>query len=173
MKRVCSWCQVYLGETDTAGVSTQAITHTICEGCAAKFFTDNPQHTLKNLLDKFSIPIMVVGSNAEVRCANQSALSLFNKNSEKIINRLAGNVIECANARKPGGCGNSDSCSGCVIRSAIEKTHATGKNQENATAHKTINTPLGKKKVRLVVSTEKINNIVLLKLNEVTEDFSV
>jgi hypothetical protein len=76
-------------------------------------------------------------------------------------------VLECAYARLPGGCGNTEHCKACTIRRTITTTHATGDGKVNVPAYQDIVTPGGIREVRFLISTEKVGNFVLLRIDEV------
>jgi len=58
--------------------------------------------------------------------SNDAARRLVDKPEEKIEGLLVGDIFECVHASQPGGCGGTEHCSRCTIRSCIEKTYATG-----------------------------------------------
>jgi hypothetical protein len=74
--------------------------------------------------------------------------------------------MECARARLPGGCGKTEHCKACAIRNTVMETHATGKAVEKREAYQLVITPRGETKMRLLISTEKINQVVLLRIDE-------
>jgi hypothetical protein len=137
------------------------VTHGICEDCS-RTLLEGDGRTLREFLDSLEEPVIVVDAERVVVGVNEPARSRLGRRVGENQRLLAGELIECRFAGLPGGCGNTPQCPGCSIRSAIAETHRTGHGVERvATAQKTI-----RGEIRLVVSTEKMGDLVLMRIDE-------
>ena len=142
------------------------ITHGICASCASKFFGDLGLD-LNTFLDSMGVPVVVVDSNVCIRAANGQARAFLQKDFSVIENYLGGDVFECLNAKQPGGCGHTVHCSGCAIRNTVTDTFQTGKSHHKVPAILNRETPDSCRKVALLISTEKVAGVVMLRIDEV------
>jgi len=165
MKAVCAWCNKVLEEIDDGN---DLITHGMCKPCAESLMSRRGQ-TLIHLLNRLDAPVVLVNSNAEVITCNDQASELLAKERRNIDGYLAGNVIECAHARLLEGCGNSIYCKTCTIRLSVHETYETGKSIEKRKAYINQATPDGENKVAFLISTQKVNDYVLLRIDDVLE----
>jgi hypothetical protein len=92
---------------------------------------------------------------------------MLGKGSPEIEGHKGGDVFECAYARLPEGCGNTIHCSGCTIRRTVMETHKTGKSSLRVPATLNRNDPEDPDKITLLISTEKIADVVLLRIDAV------
>jgi len=76
-------------------------------------------------------------------------------------------VFECANAKLPEGCGNTIHCSGCTIRRNVMDTQETGRRHFRVPAYLNQGNPESYQQIRFLISTEKVEGIVLLRIEEV------
>jgi hypothetical protein len=156
MHRVCAWCSRTLGGDPGEAV----VTHGICESCGKKLLNGGGR-TLREFLESLDTPVVVVDREAVVVGVNSLARRVLGKDLEGDRKVLSGELIECTYASLPGGCGNTPHCPGCIVRSAIVDTQATGRGVEHvATEQKTI-----RGEIRLVISTEKLGDVVLLRID--------
>jgi hypothetical protein len=81
----------------------------------------------------------------------------------------SGDVIGCVNARRPEGCGATESCGGCVIRKTIEDTYASGEAREAVTSPQKVITPTGPRRLSYNITTRMWSGVVLLRIDEVAE----
>jgi hypothetical protein len=93
---------------------------------------------------------------------------MLGKNLSRIEGYRGGDVFECAYARLPEGCGKTVHCSGCTIRNTVIKTFATGINYIRTPAFLFKNSNRKVKKYDLYISTEKVGDIVLLRIDEMS-----
>ncbi len=166
----CAWCQKDLTPAPTATPTRGDITHGICPECADYFFTKR-DHSLRTLLNSLGKPILVVDDDAHVLDASDSVLAQLNMTAEQVRGSLAGDVIECANAKLPQGCGHTVHCLACAIRNCVRETAETGQpftrvpawiRQHNAYAHPAT------WRTRYLISTEKVGPTVLLRIDDMT-----
>ncbi len=120
--------------------------------------------SLKEFINEFGFPVVLVNSNVELIDANQEALRFVGKDLDQIKGQLGGEVLECIYAAEPGGCGNTVCCKACTIRNSVNSTHHTGKPLVDVDAYQDIMTKDGLRRVHLKISTVKSADSVLLKI---------
>ena len=99
--------------------------------------------------------------------ANSAARAVVGKELTAIDDRLAGEVFECAHSDLPGGCGKTQHCKACTIRNSVEETLATGVGVERVPAYQSIKTPNGVQQQRFLISTERVGDSVMLRIDDV------
>jgi nitrogen-specific signal transduction histidine kinase len=121
---------------------------------------------LEKFLNSLKLPIVVVNETGTIVTGNDHAQKLLRKGPAEIEGYRGGEVFECAYARLPEGCGNTMHCSGCTIRRTVMETHGTGRSFLRVPA--TLNTGALQEpeKIKLLISTEKIAELVLLRIDE-------
>jgi hypothetical protein len=164
MRRICAWCKKELSPREDRGTE-QEITHGICSLCALKF-TYNVPRTLKDMLDLISEPVLMVDSGGVVKAANESGLNMLGKDLGTVADQLGGNVLECAFASLPEGCGRTVHCKTCAIRNILMDTLAHGHGYVRVPAFQKIRTPTGERIIRYYISTEKIGDRILLRIDD-------
>jgi hypothetical protein len=107
--------------------------------------------------------------DGRVLSANGPARLLLGKALPAIENRLGGEVIECVHSREPGGCGETIHCKSCTIRRTVTDTYASGNCHVRVPAYQDIWTPSESKQVRFLITTEKVGNYVMLRIDDVQE----
>lgn len=160
MNVVCAWCGRMMEETGSA----QPISHGICESCAGEV-TSRTGMSLKQYLDSLDLPVLAVDSDGAVKVASEKALALLGKTESAVAGRLGGEVFECAYARLPGGCGRTTHCSGCAIRRTVTDTFQTGRARLRVPATLEYDGQDGQKTIALHLSTEKVGDVVLLRID--------
>ena len=168
MKRICAWCKKEL-PTKEDYASKGEITHGICSFCAIKVTSYAPR-TVKTLLNCINEPVLVINSEGIVKTANKSGQKLLSKKSEDIENHLGGDVFECSYSNKAGGCGNTVHCKACAIRNIVMDTLSTGQGYKNVPAFQSIDTSDGTKILKFHISTEKVGDSILLRIEKVTDN---
>ncbi len=163
MKRVCAWCHRPMGETPS-GNGNRSITHGICEDCLEKVLAQMGV-PLSEFLDALPQPVLLVDESAVVLDTNTAA-RVMGGNGDRRDGRLIGEVFECVNSRKPGGCGRSVHCSGCTIRQTVEHTFHTGESRLRIPATLTVGAEDDPEDVALYVTTEKVGGRVLLRVEK-------
>lgn len=166
MKYICAWCGDKLHEDEV--INNKAITHGICNKCKnnMKFQLGIPIQEYIDALDK---PICIVDNDATMLTANVVFQKTFGKDLYNIQGLKSGNVFECAYARLPGGCGNTIHCSGCAIRRNITSTYETAQPhiKEPAVLNKTSSYSDETAKICMYISTEKVNDVIYLRIDEI------
>lgn len=160
MKRVCGWCGAALGKQGFGG----AITQSICPACLDNLLFQMGA-PLPQYLDSLPEPVVMLNAEAEVALANRAACDMLQLDSATFTPPTRwGVVFECANARRPGGCGHTVHCSGCAIRRAVTTTHATGTPVNHLPARMQRTSDDGPCELR--ITTEKAGRYVLLRIDD-------
>ena len=145
------------------------ISHGLCASCVPKFMAG---HGCKfaEFLDRQAVPIFVVGDNGRILGANNEGLDLVDKAADAIQGQLGGEVFECRHASEPGGCGQTIHCKSCTIRNSVTKTAQTGEPCIRVEAYMDLGNIIQDHTVRFLISTEKVIDVVLLRIDEVEDD---
>ena len=166
MKRVCSWCRLDMGNVPSVIFSEDVVTHGICFDCFGKVF--GPQkYNLMEYLDSLNAPVIVIDSTVCVMSSNKKACSLLKKEMRDIVGLRGGDVFECAYASLPGGCGETTHCKACTIRNTVLDTFNTGKSHLKTPAYLLQGVPDNYHEIQFEISTEKVKDIVLLRIDKV------
>ena len=165
MKRVCAWCKRELGRVHSQEGSENVITHGICGSCRDNMLFQMGVE-LGVFLDSLKLPIVVVNGEGTVVTGNHQARALLRKGLPEIEGYKGGDVFECAYARLPDGCGNTMHCSGCTIRRAVMETYDTGRSFLRVPAKLTRNTAQDPEKIKMLISTERVADLILLRIDE-------
>jgi PAS domain-containing protein len=164
MKKVCAWCTA---EMEAASSASEEVTHGICPPCAARFFSDGHEASeLGAFLDSFDIPVAAVDCSMRVLTVNERARQLFGESLAPLAGARPGEVFTCSYSLLPEGCGETIHCSGCTIRASLVETYQSGQAQIMVPAylHK------GDSRVRLFITTEKVADAVLLRIDALADD---
>jgi PAS domain-containing protein len=167
MRHVCAWCHKELEEVESSVHPASAITHGICHACAAHISAQRGK-PLRTFLDTLDFPVLLVDSDVVVLGANQAAQDLLGKELPELETHRGGEVIECFYANLPAGCGQSTHCRSCAIRNTIGETFKTGKSFVREKAFPDIQLGQKVKTVSLEISTEKVANTVLLRIDDIS-----
>jgi hypothetical protein len=124
---------------------------------------------LQAFLDSLQAPIFVVDGDVVVQAANKRGYALLKKGAGLVLQQLGGVVFECAYARLPEGCGRTVHCSGCAIRRSVYHTMETGKSLIRVPAVLNCGEASEPDKIVMHISTEKMGNIVLLRVDAAEE----
>jgi hypothetical protein len=165
MKSLCAWCGRALGTLRSTSASDPIITHGMCDGCLDERIKEAPS-TLALFLDKLAGAVIALDLKSGIKTANRNALALLKKHISETAGHRTGDVLECANARLPGGCGKTRHCSGCIIRHTVEDTCHSGRSHVKTPAFLNNGRTDEFKKIDVVISTEKVGDVVLLRIDE-------
>jgi PAS domain-containing protein len=142
----------------------------MCQGCSRFFFAEEDgEEPLELFLAGLPVPVLVVGPVGEVQAANTAARELAGLAPGELAGLRSGDVIACANAGRPEGCGHTENCPGCVVRRTVEATYTSGESQEVLSGPREMVTPEGIRRVRLRIATRKRGGAVLLRIDEVED----
>ena len=104
--------------------------------------------------------------DGRVVAANTQGLKQVSQDVGQIEGRLGGEVFECKYATLPGGCGQTIHCKTCTIRKTVTKTHETGECCIRVPAYMDLGDIIDVKTIRFLISTEKVNDVVLLRIDD-------
>jgi hypothetical protein len=164
MKRICAWCGTVLDGSQRYPLKNEPISHGICKVCAFSLL-DGERQTLREFIEKLKEPVLFVTGDVFIEAANARASIAIGKEIDAIEGSHEGNVMECAYARLPGGCGKTEHCVDCRIRALVNHTFTTGEAVVRVEAYLDVLTPFELQRRRLSVSTEKVGDKVLLRLD--------
>ena len=170
MKRICAWCHKNMGTMPSDIHAETIITHGICKDCLHQLFGEEGVE-LQVFLDSLAVPVVVVDATVTVKTANRPARELLHKELPAIEGYKGGDVFECVHAKQPEGCGFTIHCSGCVIRQTVTDTFQSGKSHLKVPACLQNGTPADHEEVNLLISTEKVGDVVLLRIDEVARKY--
>jgi hypothetical protein len=122
---------------------------------------------LTSFLEKLAAPVVAVDDTGGVRTANRQARMLLQKELSDIEGYKGGDVFECAYAKLPEGCGQTIHCSGCTIRRTVMDTMQSGKSHLKTPACLNRGIPDAHGKIDLLITTEKVGEMVFLRIDEV------
>ena len=125
------------------------------------------------MLDLIEEPVLVIDSLGTVRTANERGLQLLGKDLDAVADHLGGDAIECSYASLPEGCGRTEHCRTCAIRNVLMETLAHGKCYTKVIAYQKISTPNGDRIMRFYISTEKVGDQILLRIDEMNDTTAV
>lgn len=165
MSRICARCKKQLSSSEELDLE-QDITHGVCSVCAARLTGGDIPESIKAVIEMVDEPVMLINSLGVVKTANENGLRFLGKKLGAVENRLGGDVFGCAYATRPEGCGKTEHCRTCAIRNIVMDTIAHGRGYNKAPAFQKLKTPLGEKIVRFFISTEKLGDHVLLRIDD-------
>jgi len=168
MQHICAWCQADLGEIESATHNDTDISHGICPSCANRIRAEMGE-PLQEFLDRLDAPVLLLESGARVVTANKCARDMLGKELSEIQAHRGGEVIECMYANMPGGCGEQLHCKSCTIRNTVLETYETGKSFLHVKAFPDIQVGRDTKTMSLEISTEKVADMVLLRIDDYSE----
>ncbi len=167
MKRVCAWCNKDLGDVVSKKSPSTDITHGICSQCAIKITSAGNPRTAHEILNYIREPIFLINSSGKILAANKSGVKMLGKSMDQIENRFGGDVFECSYANVDGGCGRSIHCKTCAIRNIVLDTLSSERGYTNVPAFQSIGYEEDQKVTCFTISTEKIGECILLRIDEV------
>jgi len=141
------------------------VSHGLCDPCAKEFMIEELGEPLNEYLDRLDIPVIVVGPEFVVSTANKRACALIGKSLLDIQEEQPGDVIECAHAEKPGGCGEQFHCKACTIRRTVQATFESGESFERVQAYPDSGLFDGDKRLTIEISTQKVGDLVFLRID--------
>jgi PAS domain-containing protein len=119
---------------DKEPLDDSSISHGMCEPCSDHFSRLQDGLSLGEYLDDFPLPVIAVDGDGRVLAANQQMATLLGKEQRDLAGLLGGDVMECAYARLPEGCGKTVHCETCAVRLAVMRTLETGEPQQRVPA---------------------------------------
>lgn len=162
MKKICAWCseEIIISIVEPA---VDDVSHGICFSCANQLLK-NFKIPLDVFFDELNVPALIIDNKGIIKAGNKSAEDTFSKGN--LVDIKGGDLIECKNARLPGGCGNTPGCKGCEFRNIIFETYLTGQKFSNKSIEITNHSEGTFAKLKLNISTQKIGEYVYLIINK-------
>jgi len=148
--------------------SSRYITHGMCEDCAKRLLTEL-SIPLGEFLDSLGAPILLLGSDLQIRTGNKKARELLGKGLSSIEGSMPGEIIGCVHSRVGGGCGKTAHCASCTIRMSLSETYATGNGLLRVPAYPDVEVESEVRRLSILISTEKVGDAVLLRIDELVE----
>ena len=168
IRQVCLFCGCNLGSIENPEGRSPDISHGICIHCFPKLLAGKGMK-LRQFLDSFPLPVFLVDEDARVLGANQQGLRLLSKDLDEVQGHLAGEFFACGHSREPGGCRQTVHCKTCTIRRSIIETHESGRPCTRQTAFMDLGDITGDRSPRFLISTWKVAEAVMLRIDEVLE----
>lgn len=165
MKRVCAWCKKSMGEVQSILHDNHAITHGICDSCLNDLFIDKNIDFIP-FLNSISAPVILIDEENTYLSANDSALNFLGKDHQHFKQKKTGDIFTCENAHLPGGCGYTDKCGGCQLIKLINDTYEGENHFEHVPITITQQKDNTRQKVNLKLTTEKVNGLVLMRIDD-------
>jgi len=90
---------------------------------------------LSAMLENVPLVMLLVDRERRVRKANATASNFANRTPEEMVGRSCGEALRCLHATDAAQwCGFGPECGDCAVRSAVQETFATGRNQRGVKA---------------------------------------
>jgi hypothetical protein len=122
-------------------------------------------------LEAIEAPVLLMqGNPRQVVTANKRALDLFRKELHEVEGRRGGRVFDCVHSFTEAGCGKDVNCEGCKIKDAIVDTFATGNPHRGISTSLQIRQANGTNAYVLQVSTEKLGDLALVRIERYEND---
>jgi hypothetical protein len=133
MKVICSYCRKDMGEKEP--LDKKLITHGMCPECIEEYDRRWSGVPLEDYLDQFSVPVTAIDDDRRLIAVNQAMADFLGKSKRELCGLLAGEALECAHSKLPGGCGRTVHCRSCTIRNSVTITMTTGESVISSPAH--------------------------------------
>jgi PAS domain-containing protein len=164
-RQVCFYCNAYLGSVAVSGNHAEQISHGICPDCFPKFVAGTGEQ-FEDFLNSLPAPVFVVDQAGTMVTANTRGLELIPADLQDVVGRFGGEVFSCKYASLPDGCGETIHCKTCTIRNTVTSTFESGEPAFRVPAYMDLGDLTGIKSIRFIISTEKVGNFVLLRIDD-------
>ncbi len=127
------------------------------------------------VFENAAVVLALVDENRKVLNINRTGLDMLSKKKEAIINRLAGEVLDCTNAWSRGKlvCGVGKHCKNCILRGSIANTFETGETVYKKEGHLDIDIDGETIRLMLLITTAVVTiedkKYVLLTIDDITK----
>ena len=160
MRTVCSFCDAVISPGNSPD---DLVSHGVCRPCHDRILATF-RVNVKKFLDLFDAPVFLVDENVNILAANTLALAFLAKSSDQVTGILCGSVLECCNACLTEGCGHTPYCRDCAIRNSVSETFSSGMPVVRRHAAISHNNDGHKESMHFLVTTEREEGVVLLRL---------
>jgi len=162
----CIYCSAALKHQEK---EKHFITSGICLECIESILTQQ-YDSLISFLDNIEAPILLMQPDPrQVRTANKKACELFEKDLSQIEGRRGGQVFDCIHAFTEAGCGKDVNCEDCKIKNAVVDTFVSEKSFDGISTVLDIKRNNSITPYNLQVSTEKVGDLALIRIDEYEE----
>jgi len=123
------------------------------------------------LLEAIDAPVLLMqGDPRQVISANRKAFALFEKMPQEVKGHRGGQVFDCIHSFTEAGCGKDANCENCKIKNAIVDTFASANSHNGVSTELSIKKANGTKTYAMQVSTEKLGDFVLVRIERYDTD---
>jgi transcriptional regulator with PAS, ATPase and Fis domain len=143
--------------------NNDSISHSMCPECYDYYQEQIKGLSLDKFLDKFEAPVLIVDADGRIVAANEMVGAMTDRSYHEVFGLLGGEVMECAYARLPEGCGQTVHCVACTIRNAVMAAMQSGEPQK----HIPVKLQQADREIKMVISTEKIGSLVRIVIENV------
>jgi hypothetical protein len=116
MRIECSYCGKFMG--DKVPLGDLRVSHGVCQPCWETLVLPETSNIRIPWPEK-RVPVLVVNRELRVVEANQEAEQLVGR-GPRDRGLLPGDYLGCMFALEPGGCGKTDKCGTCSVRTAVQ-----------------------------------------------------
>ncbi len=163
--RACRYCRKVLNGTELSESDTLHAGRRICPACFSKLVSGTGE-SFAAFLESLHLPVYVVDGSGRVIAANGEGCRLVSLDINEMRGRLGGEVFRCRYADLPGGCGETVHCRSCAIRLSVGHTFETGEPCIRVPAYVDLGDLFDNRTIRFLVSTEKVENAVLIRVQD-------
>lgn len=167
VRQICMYCKADIGTIEETKTMEETVSHGLCQRCLPKFLISLGK-PFPDFLDSLPIPVFVVDENVRVISVNNLGQKFLSKNLATLQGCLGGQAFGCRYSQLPGGCGKTIHCKSCTIRRSVTETYATGKSLLRVPAYVDLGDLAGDATVHFLVSTQKIDPVVLLNIEDIS-----
>lgn len=165
-RQFCLYCNAYLGSIEEPGNDVERISHGVCPSCFPKLVAGSGE-PLADFLDSLPAPVFVVNQDVRIASANVRGQQFASKGLGEMQDRLGGEVFSCKYSQLPGGCGQTVHCKTCTIRITVTKTFESGRPYTRVPAYMDLGDYTGDRTIKFLISTEKVESVVFLRIDDV------
>jgi hypothetical protein len=149
-------------------VAQGSISHGVCQMCVRELSGAADNSTLLESID--ASVLLMQGNPRQVVTANRSALKLFEKKLHEVEGHRGGQVFDCIHSFTEAGCGKDINCEHCKIKNAIVDTFTTANSHNGVSTELSVRKAGETKTYILQVSTEKIGDLALVRIDRYDAD---
>jgi hypothetical protein len=162
MDATCGWCGAPIGTWNEAlGARAEAGACVLC----ASFIRTNRLLTLRDYMHDVPAPVLYVGAAGIIRGCNSAGEQALARSSSEMEGSRGGDVISCAYAALPGGCGGTEQCRSCPILTPVLSTMNAGYTFDGVQGSRPIRQGLRTIETCFTFSTRLIEDVVLLRVD--------
>lgn len=106
---------------------------------AVRDINNNPE-LLTTVFNSIPVIVLLFNVEAELVGANKTALEAFNKDFHEVFMRRGGELLSCIHSFEKGGCGGTEACGDCPVRTSIVASITGGDIQKKQVVLTVLNT---------------------------------